>query len=228
MRPRDRLAVRGLPRPADRRFDSDRLRSAALQPGHELRQQVPWPCHTSLKPSARRSRRYSSTWICIVLTTSPPAARDGQRFVAGRYRRGRRCSCWWRRDARNTWPISGNPTPARTMAQAREWRNRCDPHGVRPARRQARRTINDTPPRCRPARGAVTLKNTSRRSVRGRAWRRYAAIASPTSTGNGSWSTRCPLPCTVIWPARQSISVSRSAATSQARSPNRSRTRMIA
>ena len=52
---------------------------------------------------------------------------------------------------------------------------------------QAARTIQDTPPSGRwPGAGAWTVKNTSRSAVAGRARRRYAAIAAPTSAGIGS------------------------------------------
>src|SRR3990172_9431532 len=70
----------------------------------------------------------------------------------------------WRR----TWPISASGTPARTISQARVWRRRCAPTGATPARTQARRTIEDTPPRPRAAIGAVALRNSSRLVVFGR------------------------------------------------------------
>ena len=41
--------------------------------------------------------------------------------------------------------------------------------------------------------GARARKNTSRRSLLGRPRRRYAAIASPTSAGSGSRSSRATL-----------------------------------
>ena len=81
-----------------------------------------------------------------------------------------------------------------------------------------------TPLRVRPTRGGLHphehLPHPG--GARSTAAQDTAAIAVPTSTGSCSWSTRPPLPCTAICPARQSRSSNVNVATSLARSPSRS------
>ena len=92
----------------------------------------------------------------------------------------------------------------------------CPPH------RRGDRSCRDRPERC------PGPQDTSRRSLVGRPRCRYEAIASPTSAGRGSRSSRPRLPCTTNSPVRQSMSSSLRPATSLARIPSRSRMRIIA
>jgi hypothetical protein len=105
---------------------------------------------------------------------------------------------------------------------ASEWRSKCAPleGGLRPARANARETIPSmaTEP-AKPAQGARRRTNTRRVVQGGRPPRRYRAMASPTSTGNGSWRQRPPLPRTVSNPSVQSTSFRHRCTTSPARSP---------
>jgi len=99
----------------------------------------------------------------------------------------------------------------------------------RPARCAASKTTIVTPPVVNGWCGACTRTNAERPSaVAGRAWRKYAAIAAPTSIGSGSRSARLPLPTITISPARQSITANPNRATSPARSPSLDNNNMIA
>ena len=65
------------------------------------------------------------------------------------------------------------------------------------------------------------VRNTCRQPAAARGDAGSRPAASPTSAGNGSRSSRRPLPRTTISPARQSTSPSSSRATSIDRKPNR-------
>lgn len=67
---------------------------------------------------------------------------------------------------------AGQRDPAATISQATVWRRRWAPTSVTPARRHARRTVDDTVPGAIGPNGARACKNTSRRPLAGRPRRR--------------------------------------------------------
>jgi hypothetical protein len=62
---------------------------------------------------------------------------------------------------RSTWPISVSGTPASAIWQAAVCRSRCAPISGRPARTQARQTMQEIPSRFRRPSGAVARPRSS-------------------------------------------------------------------
>lgn len=129
-------------------------------------------------------------------------------------------------------PISLSERPRRNISHASVWRNKCAPfRGASiPARVNAWLTICHTSDESlKSVQGAFASRNTRLVfDVRGRPRFRYAAIAFPTSAGNGNWSNLFILPRIVMRPFSQSISSSVRLITSAARRPRRASSSKIA
>ena len=96
---------------------------------------------------------------------------------------------------RSTCATSGRLAPARSSSLAAQCRSRCALADT-PDRCAARDTIPDTAFPVRSPCGAITLVNTRVEVHRSGLCRSQPAIASPTSVGSGSTSSRPPLPRT--------------------------------
>ena len=185
-----------------------------------------WPssfsCRSILNPIARRTARYSSSLPCRLLMPRHQA-RGARGRAACRSRP-------WRR-----WRWSGRPAVAQDLADVLQRgagrgacpRRRYGAGGARrrfprPQRCEARAAICVTAPRVSGRCGARTPANTSRPLGPGRAGRRADRPPGPRRRRAAGAGARAgfPLPRTVISPARQSMSSSRSPAASLGPQPH--------